>query len=160
MKEPGKFQGNQHTLKTVMKNTLEKEGCLDEKEVVPMVPIANIYVYAVAGRKLVYREEEKRKSICLEVCDDDNDDISPRDVYAVQGNYVIDLNSFSSILREVAMCFTCEVGSLELFESGKKEFCATFLILRAILVTILDLSGVLVVRLVSHMSRSVLLRSE
>ena len=42
-----------------MKNTLEKEGCLDEKEVVPMVPIANIYVNAVAGRKLVYREERK-----------------------------------------------------------------------------------------------------
>ena len=26
------------------------------------------------------------------------------DVYAVQGNYVIDLNSFSSILQEVAIC--------------------------------------------------------
>ena len=104
-----------------MKNILEKEGCLDEKEVVPMVPIANIYVNTVAGRKLVYREEEKRKSICLEVCDDDDDDIYPRDVYAVQGNYVIDLNSFSSILREVAMCMACDVGSLELFESGKRN---------------------------------------
>ena len=31
-------------------------------------------VDTVAGRKLVYREEEKRKSICLEMCDDDDDD--------------------------------------------------------------------------------------
>ena len=28
------------------------------------------------------------------------------------------------------MCRACEVGSLELFDSGKKESCATFLILR------------------------------
>ena len=123
-----KFQGNQHTLKTVIKNNLENEGCLDEEEVVPMVPISNKNVDTVAGRKLVYREEEKRKSICLEMCDDD--DVTPKDVYAVQGNYVIDLNSFSSILREVAMCRACEVGSLELFDSGKKESCSTFLILR------------------------------
>ena len=114
-----------------MKNNLEKEGCLDEEEVVPAVPIANKNANTVAGSKLVYREEEKRKSICLEVCDDDDDDdITTTDVYAVQGNYVIDLNSFSSIIREVAMCRACEVGSLELFDSGQKESCATFLILR------------------------------
>ena len=65
------------------------------------------------------------------MCEDgDDDDATPRDVYAVQGNYVIDLNSFSSILREVAMCRTCEVGSLELVDSGEKTSCATFLILR------------------------------
>ena len=58
-----------------------------------------------------------------------DDDVTTRDVYAVQGNYVIDLNSFSSILREVAMCRACEAGSLELFDSGTKESCATFLIL-------------------------------
>ena len=28
------------------------------------------------------------------------------------------------------MCRTCEVGRLELFDSGKKESCETFLILR------------------------------
>ena len=56
------------------------------------------------------------------MCDhDDGDDVTPRDVYAVQGNYVIDLNSFSSILREVAMSRACEVGSLELFDSGKRN---------------------------------------
>ena len=91
--------------------------------------------------------------------DDDDDDVSTRDEYTVQGNYVIYLNSFSSILREVAMCWACEVGSLELFDSGKKESCATFLILDAILVTSIDLSVVLVVRLVSHLFRSVVLRS-
>ena len=65
------------------------------------------------------------------MCEDgDDDDATPRDVYAVQGNYVIDLNSFSSILREVAMCRACAVGSLELFDSGKNTSCSTFLILR------------------------------
>ena len=59
--------------------------------------------------------------------DGDDDDVTPRDVYAVQGNYVIDLNSFSSILREVAMCRACEVGSLELFDSGEKNIlCQLF----------------------------------
>ena len=62
--------------------------------------------------------------------DGDDDDATPRDVYAVQGNCVIDLNSFSSILQEVALCRACEVGSLELFDSGEKTYCATFLILR------------------------------
>ena len=118
-------------LKTVMKNNIENEDCLDEEEDFSVVPIANKNVNTVAGRELVYQEEEKRKSICLEVCDDDDDDdIATRDVYAIQGNYVIDLNSFSSILREVAMCRVCEVGRLELFDSGKKDSCATFLILR------------------------------
>ena len=124
-----KFQGNHHTSKIVLKNNREKEDCLDKEEVVSVVPNKN--VDTVAGRKLVYREEEKRKSICLEVCEDgDDDDVTPRDVYAVQGNYVIDLNSFSSILREVAMCRACEVGSLELFYSGENTSCATFLVLR------------------------------
>ena len=50
-----------------------------------------------------------------------DDDVTTRDIYAVQGNYVIDLNSFSSISREVAMCRACEVGSLELFNSGTRE---------------------------------------
>ena len=73
----------------VMKNNLEKVDCLDEEVVVHVVPISNKNVDTVAGRKLVYREEEKRKSICLEVCDDDDgDDVTTRDVYAVQGNYV------------------------------------------------------------------------
>ena len=122
---------DQHTLKTMMKNNLENEDCLNEEEVVPVVLISNRNVDTVAGSKLIYQEEEKRKSICLEVCDDDDDDdVTTSDVYAVQGNYVIDLNSFSSILREVSMCRACEVGSLELFDSGKKESCATFLILR------------------------------
>ena len=103
-----KFQGNRHTSKIVLKNNLEKEDCQDEEEVVHVVPISNKNVDTVAGRKLVYREEEKQKSICLEVCEDgDDDDVTPRDVYAVQGNYVTDLNSFSSILREVAMCRAC-----------------------------------------------------
>ena len=62
--------------------------------------------------------------------DDDNDDVTPRNVYAVQGNYVIDLNSFSSILREVAVCRACKVGNLKLFDSGKEESCATYMILR------------------------------
>ena len=92
------------------------------KRVVHVVPISNKNVDTVAGRKLVYGEEEKRKSICLEVYDDDDgDDVTTRDVFAVQGNYVIDLNSFSSILREVAMCRACEVVSLELFDSVQKE---------------------------------------
>ena len=125
-----KFQGNRHTSKTVLKNNLEKEDFLDEEDV-HVVPILNTNVDTVAGPKLVYRKEEKRKSICLEVYDDDDDDdVTPRDVFAVQGNYVINLNSFSSILRELAMCRACEVGSLELFDSVKRESCATFLILR------------------------------
>ena len=97
----------------------------------PVVPISNRNVDTVSRSKLVYREEEKCQSICLEVCDDnDDDDSTTSDVYAVQGNYVIDLNSFSSILREIAMCRACEVGRLQLFDSGKKETYATFLILR------------------------------
>ena len=52
-----KFQGNSHTSKIVLKNTLEKEDCL---EFVPAVPISN-RVDTVAGRDLVYQEEEKRK---------------------------------------------------------------------------------------------------
>ena len=47
-------------------------------------------------------------------------------VYAVLGNYVIDLISFSSILQEVAMCRACEVGSLELSNSGKRNFVPPF----------------------------------
>ena len=43
--------------------------------------------------------------ISLEVCDvEDDDDNVTRDVYLVQGNYVIDL---SSILQEVAVCRSC-----------------------------------------------------
>ena len=91
-----------------------------------MVPILNNNVDTVAGRKLVYREEEKHESIFLEMCGDD--DVTTRDVYTVQG--VIDLNSFTSILRKVAMCRACDVGSIELIDSGKKESCSTFLILR------------------------------
>ena len=126
-----KFQGNRHTSEIVLKNNLEREDCLDEEKFVHVKPISNKNVDTVAGRKLVYREGEKQESICLEVCEDSDDyDVTPKDVYAVQGNYVIDLNSFSSILREVAMCRACEVGSLELFDSGKKESCSTFLILR------------------------------
>ena len=60
---------DQHTLKTVVKNNLENEDCLDEEEVVPVVTISNRNVDTVAGSKLVYREEEKRKSIRLEVCE-------------------------------------------------------------------------------------------
>ena len=123
-----KFLGNRHTSKIVLKNILGKEDCL---EVVPAVPIWNRNVDTVAVHKLVYQEEDKRKSISLEIRDDGyDDDVTTRYVYAVQGNYVIDLNSFPSILREVAMCRACEVGSLELFDSVTKESCATFLILR------------------------------
>ena len=39
--------------KTVMKNILDKEDCL---EVVPAVPILNRNVNTVAGRKLVYQK--------------------------------------------------------------------------------------------------------
>ena len=114
-----KFQGSCHMSKIVMKNILDKEDCL---EVVPAVPISNRNVDTVAGRKLVYQEEEKRRSISLEMRDDGcDDDVTTRDIYAVQGNYVIDLNSFSSISREVAMCRACEVVSLELFNSGTRE---------------------------------------
>ena len=35
-----KFQGNQHTLRNVIENNLRNESCLDEEEVVPMVPIS------------------------------------------------------------------------------------------------------------------------
>ena len=64
-----------------MKNNLENENCLDEEEVVHVVPISNTDADPVAGCKLAYREEEKQKSICLELCDDD--DVTPTDVYAV-----------------------------------------------------------------------------
>ena len=98
-------------------------------EVVPVVPIFNRNVDSVAGRKLLYREEEKRKSICLEACEDGNDyDGTLRDVYIVQGNYAIHLNSLSSILREVEMYRACEVCSPELFDFGEKTSCATILI--------------------------------
>ena len=119
------------TIKTIIKNNLENDDCLDEEEGCVCGTNINRNVDTVAGSKLVYREEEKRNSVCLEVCDDDNDDdVTTKDVNAVHGNYVIDLNSFSSILREVAICTTCELGNLELFDSGKKESCAIFLILR------------------------------
>ena len=57
------------------------------------------------------------------------------------------------------MCRVCEVGSLELFDSGGKTSCTTFLILWYNSCQILNLSGVLVVRLVSHLFRSVILGS-
>ena len=91
------------------------------------------------------------KSICLEVCDDDDDDdATPRDVFAVQANYVVDLKSFSFILQVVVMCRSCEVGSIELFDPGKKTSCTNFCSFGAILAIIQDPSVVLVVRLVSH----------
>ena len=52
-----------------------------------MESILNNNVDTVAGRKPVYRKEEKRKSICPKVCEDD--DVTPRDVFVVQGNYVL-----------------------------------------------------------------------
>ena len=51
------FQGN----KIVLKNNPEKEDCLDEEAVLPEVPIFKNNVDTIAGRKLVYQEEEKRR---------------------------------------------------------------------------------------------------
>ena len=44
--------------------------------------------------------------------------------------YIIDLSSFSSILKEIAVCKSCEEGNLELFDCGEKATCAFLLMLR------------------------------
>ena len=47
-------------------------------DVTPLGPKSNKNVNTAAGSKLTHREEEKGKSICLEMCDNDEDyDVFP-----------------------------------------------------------------------------------
>ena len=130
-----KFYGSRHTLKIQGKKSLDSiaqpKSLKPIDQVIPL-PVSTKTVDTVAGRKLVYYDEEKSKLFSLEVCDDNDDDgvdddVTYRDHYAVPGNYIIDLSSFSSILKEMAVCRSCEEGSLELFDCGEKASCPSLL---------------------------------
>ena len=61
---------------------------------------------------------------------EDGQDRQTKHVQEVQGNFVVDLSSFSFILEEMAVCRDCEVGKLELFDCGTKASCASLLMIR------------------------------
>ena len=59
----------------------------------------------------MYQETEKPLTqIKLAVCED-GQDRQTKHVQEVQGNFVVDLSSFSFILEEMAVCRDCEVGN-------------------------------------------------
>ena len=118
-----RFQGNKYSVKAGTK--FVKVGITEDKTVrTPTIPTTT-----VAARKLTYTTKTTTSKLTIKVRDRDGK-LTASDVFPVKGNIVMNAERLVSVMKEMAVCKVCQLGSLQLFEKSARLSCAQYMMIR------------------------------
>ena len=122
-----RFGGNQFgKIKTEKPAKFAKVVSISPKS----VPVPSSFTATSASRKLDFPSDTFLPTKINIKCRSPEGKVEAEDVLPVTGNCLINVDSFVSILGEVAVCRNCQLGTLELYQKSYHLSCATQLIFR------------------------------